>query len=42
MTLPLWAVGLVVAVAAPLLVRVIADALDARAKRRTERLIDRS
>ena len=42
MTIPLWAAGLAVAVAAPLLVRVIADALDARARRRTEKAIDRA
>ncbi|HEY2369851.1 MAG TPA: hypothetical protein VGH87_25805 [Polyangiaceae bacterium] len=36
MTLPLWAIGLVLAGAAPFIVRVIADALEARAKRRTE------
>ena len=39
MTLPFWAIGLVLAGAAPFLVRVIADALDARARKRTERAI---
>ena len=38
---PLWAVGLVLAAFAPLIVRVIADALEARARKRTETLIDR-
>jgi hypothetical protein len=41
MTLPLWAVGLVLAAVAPLLVRVIADTLDARARKRTEALLGR-
>ena len=39
MTLPLWAIGLVLAGAAPFIVRVIADALESRAKRRTEDMI---
>jgi hypothetical protein len=42
MTLPLWAIGLVLAGAAPFLVRIIADALDARARRRAEIMIDRT
>ena len=42
MTLPLWAIGLVLAGAAPFIVRVIADALEARAKRRTEDMIKKS
>jgi hypothetical protein len=40
MTVPLWAVGLVLAAVAPFLVRFLADALDARARRRTEALFD--
>ncbi len=39
MGLPLWAIGLVLAGAAPFIVRVIADALEAHAKKRTERAI---
>jgi len=37
--LPLWAIGLIVAGAAPFIVRVLASALDARARRRTEEKI---
>jgi len=37
--IPLWAVGLVLAGAAPFIVRFIGDALEARAKKRAERLI---
>ena len=39
--LPLWAIGLVLAGAAPFIVRVIADALEARAKKRTEQAINK-
>jgi hypothetical protein len=42
MTIPLWAVGLALAASAPFIVRVIADALDARARKRTNTLIDKS
>ena len=42
MTLPLWAIGLVLAGAAPFIVRVIADALEARAKKKTRDMIERS
>lgn len=41
MSVPLWAFGLVLAASAPLLVRFIAEALDARARKRTEDLIDK-
>jgi hypothetical protein len=40
MSIPFWAVGLVLAAGAPFVVRFIADTLDARARKRTERLID--
>jgi type II secretory pathway pseudopilin PulG len=39
MTIPFWAIGLVAAGAAPFVVRAVADALEARAKKRTERAI---
>jgi len=39
LTLPFWAIGLVLAGAAPFIVRLIADALDAHARKRTERVI---
>jgi hypothetical protein len=42
MTLPLWAIGLVLAGVAPFIVRVIADVLEARAKKRTQDMIDKS
>jgi len=42
MTLPLWAIGLVLAGAAPFIVRVIADALEARAKKKTQDMIEKS
>ena len=42
MTLPLWAIGLVLAGAAPFIVRVIADALESRAKKKTQRMIEKS
>ena len=41
MSVPLWAFGLILAVSAPLVVRLIADGLDARARKRTEELIDK-
>jgi hypothetical protein len=39
MSVPLWAVGLIIAAFAPFIVRVIADALEARARKRTEAMI---
>jgi hypothetical protein len=39
-TLPLWAVGIVLAGAAPFIARAVGDALEARAKKRAERLVD--
>jgi hypothetical protein len=42
MTLPLWAIGLVLAGAAPFIVRFIADALEARAKKKTHDMIEKS
>lgn len=39
MTLPLWAIGLVLAGAAPFIARAIGDAFEARAKKRAERIL---
>jgi hypothetical protein len=39
MSLPLWAIGLILAGAAPFMVRIITSALDARARKRTEEKI---
>lgn len=41
MTVPWWALGLVLAGAAPFVARAVVTALEARAKRRSERLIER-
>jgi hypothetical protein len=35
MSVPLWAIGLMLAVLAPLIVRLLADAFDAHARKRT-------
>jgi hypothetical protein len=37
---PLWAVGLVLAALSPLIVRLLADALEARAQKRSQALIN--
>jgi hypothetical protein len=42
MTLPLWAIGLVLAGVAPFIVRVIAEVIEARAKKKTQDLIEKS
>jgi hypothetical protein len=39
--IPIWAIGLALAALAPFIVRILADALEAHAKKRTEELIDR-
>ena len=39
-SVPLWAIGLVIAGIAPFVVRAIGDAFEARARKRTERAID--
>ena len=36
MNLPIWAIALVLAAAAPMIVRVLADGLEAKVKRQTE------
>jgi hypothetical protein len=42
MSFPIWALGLVLALIAPLVVRGLANAFDARARKRTEASIARA
>lgn len=42
MSIPFWAVGLVLAGLAPFAARFITDALEARARKRTTRVIERA
>jgi hypothetical protein len=39
--MPIWAIGLTLAVLAPFIVRLIGSAMEAHAKKRTAELIDR-